>query len=204
MQPIPSSIPPLSSDQLRRQIRRDVRQRRRQLSAEQQALFAQQALERALAHQKIRQADSIAVFLSFDGELDTQPLIQRLWQRGKRVYLPALHPFSAGNLLFLRYEPDSELVLNRLKILEPRLDVRRVLPPQRLDVLLTPLVAFDRQGQRLGMGGGFYDRTLRHWQQGGPYPIGLAHDCQQVDLLPAERWDIPLPEIITPSRCWRW
>ncbi|EHD23297.1 MULTISPECIES: 5-formyltetrahydrofolate cyclo-ligase [Brenneria] len=204
MQPIPSSTAPLSSAQLRRQIRRDVRQRRRQLSAEQQALFAQQALARALTHRKIEQADSIAVFLSFDGELDTQPLIQQFWQRGKRVYLPALHPFSAGNLLFLRYEPDSELVLNRLKILEPRLDVRRVLPLQRLDVLLTPLVAFDRQGQRLGMGGGFYDRTLRHWPRGGPYPIGLAHDCQQVDRLPVESWDIPLPEIITPSRCWRW
>ncbi|RLM24504.1 5-formyltetrahydrofolate cyclo-ligase [Brenneria alni] len=204
MQPIPSSIPSLCFAQRRRQIRRDVRQRRRQLSAEQQALFAQQVLGQVLAHQKIEQAESVAVFLSFDGELDTQPLIQRFWQQGKRVYLPVLHPFSAGNLLFLRYAPDTTLVLNRLKILEPRLDVRQVLPLQQLDVLLTPLVAFDSRGQRLGMGGGFYDRTLQHWPQRGPYPIGLAHDCQQVDMLPVESWDIPLPEIITPTRCWRW
>ncbi|MEE3662210.1 5-formyltetrahydrofolate cyclo-ligase [Brenneria sp. g21c3] len=203
MQPMPSSTVSLSS-RLRQQIRQDVRRQRRQLSAQQQALSAQQVLARASAHPKIRHADTIAAFLSFDGELDTKPLIQQFWQQGKQVYLPVLHPFSAGNLLFLRYAPDTELVLNRLKILQPRLDVRQVLPLQQLDVLLTPLVAFDRQGQRLGMGGGFYDRTLRHRTPRGPYPIGLAHDCQQVDALPVESWDIPLPEIITPSRCWRW
>lgn len=181
-----------------------MRQRRRQITPEQQMLFAQQAADRASLHPKIQQAQRVAAFLSFDGELDTQPLIQQFWLLGKQVYLPVLHPFSAGHLLFLRYAPDTELVMNRLKILEPRLDVRQVLPTQQLDVLLTPLVAFDHLGQRLGMGGGFYDRTLQHWPRRGPYPIGLAHDCQQVDGLPSEHWDIPLPEIITPSRCWRW
>ncbi|RBP61959.1 5-formyltetrahydrofolate cyclo-ligase [Brenneria salicis ATCC 15712 = DSM 30166] len=204
MHPTPSFASSLSCAQRRQQIRQDVRQRRRQLTPDQQALFAEQAMDQVCRHPKITQADSIAAFLSFDGELDTQPLIQQLWRQSKRVYLPVLHPFSAGHLLFLRYMPDSELVLNRLKILEPRLDVRQVLPLRRLDVLLTPLVAFDSQGQRLGMGGGFYDRTLQDWSRQGPYPIGLAHDCQLVDCLPTEPWDIPLPEIITPSRCWRW
>ncbi|MCA6960821.1 MULTISPECIES: 5-formyltetrahydrofolate cyclo-ligase [Pectobacterium] len=190
----------------RQQIRQAVRQQRRLLTPEQQSRFAQQASERVMAHPKIIRADSVAVFLSFDGELDTSPLIQQLWQQEKRVYLPVLHPFRAGYLLFLRYAPDTELVRNRLKIMEPRLDVRQVLPLPQLDVLLTPLVAFDYQGQRLGMGGGFYDRTLqyRNYTSRGPYPIGLAHDCQQVDALPVESWDIPLPEIITPSCHWQW
>ena len=100
-------------------------------------------------------ANTVALFLSFDGELDTQPLIDQLWRAGKKVYLPVLHPFSKGNLLFLHYHPHSELVVNRLKITEPKLDVRDVLPLSQLDVLITPLVAFDEQGQRLGMGGGF-------------------------------------------------
>lgn len=94
-------------------------------------------------------AHTVAVFLSFDGELDTQPLIEQLWRAGKRVYLPVLHPFSPGNLLFLHYHPQSALVTNRLKIQEPRLDVRDVLPLAKLDVLVTPLVAFDEDGQRL-------------------------------------------------------
>ncbi|GKW03220.1 5-formyltetrahydrofolate cyclo-ligase [Pectobacterium carotovorum subsp. carotovorum] len=190
----------------RQQIRQAVRQQRRLLTPEQQSRFAQQASERIMAHPKIIQAESVAVFLSFDGELDTHPLIQQMWLQGKRVYLPVLHPFRTGYLLFLRYAPDTKLVRNRLKIMEPCLDIRHVLPLPQLDVLLTPLVAFDHQGQRLGMGGGFYDRTLQYRNQmsRGPYPIGLAHDCQQVDALPMESWDIPLPEIITPSRHWQW
>lgn len=157
-----------------------------------------------LAFEPVIRAQTVALFLSFDGELNTTPLIQSLWQAGKNVYLPVLHPFSPGNLLFLRYTPQSNLVTNRLKILEPKLDVRDVLPLNKLDVLVTPLVAFDETGQRLGMGGGFYDRTLQNWQQHGFYPVGLAHDCQQVETLPVEQWDIPLPAVVTPSRLWQW
>lgn len=83
--------------------------------------------------------------------------------------------------------------MNRLKIHEPKLDVRDVLPLSRLDVLITPLVAFDEYGQRLGMGGGFYDRTLQNWQHYKMQPVGYAHDCQLVEKLPVEEWDIPLP-----------
>jgi 5-formyltetrahydrofolate cyclo-ligase len=101
------------------------------------------------------------------------------------------------------------MVLNHFGIEEPRLNVQQVLPVSRLDIIFTPLVAFDATGQRLGMGGGFYDRTLQDWesaylQQCGPYPIGLAHDCQRVDALPVQEWDVPLPEIITPSTHYRW
>jgi 5-formyltetrahydrofolate cyclo-ligase len=190
--------------QQRQNIRNQIRQRRRALTSEQQNNFALQTAERIATHPRIQAAHSIAAFLSFDGELDTRPLIERLWQQAKQVYLPVLHPFSPGNLLFLRYAPETPLVNNRFNILEPQLDVRNVLPVGSLDVVLTPLVAFDSSGQRLGMGGGFYDRTLQNWQQLGPYPIGLAHDCQQVEQLPVEHWDIPLPEIITPSKNWAW
>lgn len=190
--------------QQRQNIRQQIRQHRRALTPEQQHNFAQQTAERIAVHPRILAAQSVAVFLSFDGELDTRPLIERLWQSGKRVYLPVLHPFSPGNLLFLRYTPETPLANNRFNIREPQLDVRHVLPLNSLDVVLTPLVAFDSTGQRLGMGGGFYDRTLQNWQQTGPYPIGLAHDCQQVEQIPVEHWDIPLPEIVTPSQNWAW
>jgi 5-formyltetrahydrofolate cyclo-ligase len=188
----------------RQEIRKLIRQRRRALTSDQQTQFAQQAASRLMAYPPVLLAHTVAVFLSFDGELDTQPLIEQLWRSGKRVYLPVLHPFSPGNLLFLHYHPQSELVINRLKIQEPKLDVRDVLPLDKLDVLVTPLVAFDEQGQRLGMGGGFYDRTLQNWRQYNVQPVGLAHDCQQVDVLPVEEWDIPLPAVVTPSKVWEW
>ncbi|CAM7553842.1 MAG: 5-formyltetrahydrofolate cyclo-ligase [Enterobacteriaceae bacterium] len=194
-----SALPPS-----RQEIRKIIRQRRRALTAGQQEHFSIAAAARMMAYPPVVMAHTVALFLSFDGELDTQPLIEQLWRSGKRVYLPVLHPFSPGNLLFLQYHPHSELVINRLKIQEPKLDVRDVLPLAQLDVLITPLVAFDSQGQRLGMGGGFYDRTLQNWQQYGLQPVGYAHDCQHVDMLSVEEWDIPLPAVVTPSRLWSW
>ena len=188
----------------RQQIRQQIRQRRRALTPEQQTQFALHAADRMMAYPPVLLAQTVAVFLSFDGELDTLPLIDQLWRAGKRVYLPVLHPFSPGNLLFLHYHPSSDLVVNRLNIREPKLDVRDVLPLSQLDVLVTPLVAFDAAGQRLGMGGGFYDRTLQNWRQHRLQPVGYAHDCQQVDALPTEQWDIPLPAVITPSKTWLW
>ena len=191
-------------EQQRQTLRHQIRQRRRALTTVQQYDCALQMAEQVMQHPRIQAAHTVAVFLSFDGELETGPLISLLWQQHKQVYLPVLHPFSAGHLLFLRYTADTPLLRNRLAILEPTLDVNNLLPLSQLEIILTPLVAFDHTGQRLGMGGGFYDRTLQHWQHSGPYPIGLAHDCQQVPLLPQEKWDIPLPEIITPTKNWQW
>ncbi|KLN97601.1 5-formyltetrahydrofolate cyclo-ligase [Moellerella wisconsensis] len=190
--------------QLRKSIRQQIRQKRQQLTKSQQQQAAQYISQQVLTDPKVQSAQTIALFLSFDGEIDTMPLIQQLWQRGKQVYLPVLHPFNRHSLLFLAYTPTTQLIKNRFNIQQPALDVQQVLPLNQLDIMLIPLVAFDLIGQRLGMGGGFYDRILAGWQQKGFYPIGLAHQCQQVDKLPSATWDIPLPEIITPQKIWRW
>ncbi|EKT64808.1 5-formyltetrahydrofolate cyclo-ligase [Providencia burhodogranariea] len=189
---------------MRQHIRKKIRKKRQELTAHEQQLAAQNLMHNALEHPAIIHAQHIALFLSFDGEIDTHPLIDALWQQNKEVYLPVLHPFNRHNLLFLRYTPETRLVKNRFNIDEPPLDITSVLPLSQLDIMMIPLVAFDDQGQRLGMGGGFYDRTLANWQQKGFYPIGLAHDCQQVQSLPTAHWDIPLPEIITPKKTWHW
>ncbi|WP_158783936.1 5-formyltetrahydrofolate cyclo-ligase [Pantoea sp. BAV 3049] len=188
----------------RQDIRTHVRHLRRALTPGQQQLAAVQAAERALNFAPIQQAKKIALFLSFDGELNTRPLITRLWQHKQEVYLPVLHPFTEGQLLFIRYDSETSLQPNRLRIPEPPLDIRNLATLSELDVLMVPLVAFDAQGQRLGMGGGFYDRTLQNWQQHGFLPVGLAHDCQQVEALPVAEWDVPLPAMITPSKIWQW
>lgn len=191
-------------DNQRQQIRSEIRRRRKALSDDQQRLAAQQAAQQALSFPPLTQANKVAVFLSVDGELDTRPLIELLWQRGQQVYLPVLHPFSAGNLLFIRYLPETPLTPNRLRIPEPPLDIRQMATLDELEVILVPLVAFDVHGQRLGMGGGYYDRTLQHWQQHGCLPAGYAHNCQQVGELPVAGWDIPLPALITPDKVWQW
>jgi len=181
-------------------LRKEIRERRRALSPILQQQASELLLQRLSTYKKIQTAKNIALYLANDGELDLMPFIEWCWQENKQVYLPVLHPFCIGQLLFLLYEKSSTLINNNYGIKEPKLEVNKVCPLNQLDVLCTPLVAFDSSGARLGMGGGFYDRTLVNWQQKKVYPIGLAHDCQQVDKVPVELWDIPLPEIITPTK----
>ncbi|WP_084256854.1 5-formyltetrahydrofolate cyclo-ligase [Pasteurella testudinis] len=180
----------------RRQIRRRMQAQRQQLSIEQQQQAERRICEQALALIERRKAQTIALYLAFNGEVSTALLIEKLWQAGKTVCLPRLHPFAAGHLLFFRYQPDSVLQANVFSIPEPALDLTTLIPQAELDMIFTPLVAFDKQGNRLGMGGGFYDRTLQHWQRKNFLPVGLAHRCQEVEQLPIEEWDVPLAQIL--------
>jgi len=185
-------------------LRKEVRLRRQQLSSTEQLQASEKLLLRLSTHKKVLAAQSIALYLNNDGELDTGLFINWCWQQNKKVFLPVLHPFCAGHLLFLQYEKNTPMINNCYGIAEPKLNVGKVCPVNKLDVLCTPLVAFDNTGARLGMGGGFYDRTLASWQvRNNPYPIGLAHNCQKVAQIPTEYWDVPLPEIITPARIYK-
>ena len=199
----------------RAHLRKLIRQRRQALSNAEQQQASQLLLQQLSVHTKIQQAQHIAIYLANDGELNPELFIQWCWQQNKHVYLPVIHPFSKGHLLFLHYTPQTVMVKNHYGISEPKLDVRHLCQVQQLDLLCTPLVAFDIKGARLGMGGGFYDRTLEKWYKQylakvqnpvkntplhSLYPIGIAHDCQLVDKIPLEQWDIPLPEIITPTQ----
>ena len=180
-------------------LRKTVRARRNALSLDEQKSASFKLVQQFSTHEKIRNAQQIALYLANDGELDLMPIIHWCWQHNKKVYMPVLHPFCKGHLLFLLYEENSIMVKNHYGIFEPKLDVTNVCPLNQLDVLCSPLVAFDKTGARLGMGGGFYDRTLANWRHHNIFPIGLAHDCQLVDRIPTQHWDIPLPEIITPT-----
>ncbi|MGF1687735.1 5-formyltetrahydrofolate cyclo-ligase [Photobacterium japonica] len=206
MKPATPSHAQPSQHTIRHTLRQQIRQQRRALSANEQTQAAHDLLTRFTRSPTLAQAHHIALYLAYDGEIDTQPLIHWLWQQGRDVYLPVLHPFSPGHLLFLHYTPTTPMHTNRYGIAEPKLDVRAVKPAMALDLICTPLVAFDLLGQRLGMGGGYYDRTLMQWHQHrqGPRPVGLAHDCQHVTSLPVEAWDVPLPDILTPSRHFHW
>jgi len=181
-------------------LRKVIRERRNKLSTVDQQQASELILQRLSTHPKVQSAQTIALYLANDGELDPILFIEWCWQQNKQVYLPVLHPFCSGHLLFILFEDSSIMIKNHYGIFEPKLEVSKVCPLDQLDVLCTPLVAFDNSGARLGMGSGFYDRTLANWQQHQVYPIGLAHNCQQVDKVPVEYWDIPLPEILTSTR----
>ena len=193
---IPSNRMKSTQQTLRHQLRQQIRKTRANLTALQQQQAEDSITQQALALIEDRNAQHIALYISFDGEISTEKLIKILWMQGKQVYLPVLHPFNPNHLLFLRYLPETPMLKNKFGILEPKLNVQNVLPLKELDILFTPLVAFDKQGNRLGMGGGFYDRTLQNWRNSSFIPVGLAHQCQQVEQLPTEVWDVPLHQIL--------
>jgi 5-formyltetrahydrofolate cyclo-ligase len=180
-------------------LRARLREQRRALSREQQRNAALR-LNRIVGHSALfRRSRHIAFFLANDGELDPQLLMQRAWRMGKICYLPIITP--AQSLWFARYEHGDPLAPNRFAIPEPsRAGLQRV-SARVLDLILTPLVAFDDQGHRLGMGSGFYDRTLsflrhRHaWRK--PRLLGVAHELQHLAALQAAPWDVPLDGVAT-------
>lgn len=185
-------------------IRRSMRQQRRSLPPREQARAAERLVRQVLRSGPFRRARRVACFISADGEIDTDPIIRAAWRLGKQVYLPVLTPFGPNRLWFRPYTADTPLVSNRYGIPEPH--GGRRLDGRELDLVLTPLVAFDREGHRLGMGGGYYDRTfarLHHglWQR--PRLLGLAYEFQQVAELPAEPWDVPLWGVATDRRLHR-
>jgi 5-formyltetrahydrofolate cyclo-ligase len=185
-------------------LRRTLRAARRQLSRQQQRAAAQGLVRRFRSHLILRRAQSVALYMANDGELDTAPLAHWLWSCGKQVFLPVLHPRHEGELLFLPWHPHTQMACNRFGIPEPAATSQPLAATWTLDLILTPLVGFDHRGQRLGMGGGFYDRTLaRMLARSGrkrPGLWGVAHDCQEVEGLPSEPWDIPLDGVITATR----
>ncbi|TBU97106.1 5-formyltetrahydrofolate cyclo-ligase [Phytopseudomonas dryadis] len=188
-------------DLSRAQLRRLLRQRRRSLAAHAQRQAAR-ALYRQLAqHPLFRRARHIALYLSNDGEIDPRPLMAAAHTRGKQVYLPVLSPWPRSKMVFQRIERNEPLSANRFGIAEPRRNGKRQRRIWALDLILLPLVGFDRHGGRLGMGGGFYDRSLayrarrKNWHK--PTLLGLAHGCQQVERLPMASWDVPLAATVT-------
>ncbi|MCU4676377.1 5-formyltetrahydrofolate cyclo-ligase [Catenovulum sp. 2E275] len=183
----------------RQQIRQTIRAKRQALSKVQQSA-AQIAVKQQVAQLELIKPDSkVAVYLTNDGELNPASIIEFVWQQNAKVYLPVLHPFAKNYLAFFEYNQTTALTHNKFGIAEPKLNAQTICPVNNLDIIFLPLVAFDAQGNRMGMGGGFYDRTFAnaHPQQ---KRIGLAHDCQQLDALPTETWDVPLDMLITPTQ----
>lgn len=185
---------------LKKKLRKQIRTLRKNLTPQQQLHAAEQLCQRILTCIKTRQANKVALFCSMDGEINTQMAIEALWHNNVAVYLPVIHPFNPHALLFIKYDATTPMKRSSLGMLEPLVECHQICPLAQLDILFTPLVAFDDTGNRLGMGGGFYDRTLERLDSNKTAVIGLAHDCQKVSSIPTEPWDISLKQIITPSK----
>lgn len=200
-----SAALPLAPEQrqLRQTLRLNLRARRRGLAPPQQAEAARQLARRlraALPHRQSR----VAAYVACDGEIDPASFLSALGREVALFYpvLSALAPagvrFAQAGLAPRRHAPHSHgWRRNRYGIPEPQ--ASRCRPAWTLSLLLLPLVGFDRQGRRLGMGGGFYDRVLADLRRRPRRPrlVGIAHACQEVGMLPAAVWDQAVDMVVT-------
>ncbi|HQT30300.1 MAG TPA: 5-formyltetrahydrofolate cyclo-ligase [Thiobacillus sp.] len=185
-------------------LRRQLKSARNAYTPAARRQAARASLRLALRHGLLLRARRIGVYLPHGGEFDAQLLISQIQLMRRECYAPVL-PQRGRVLRFARIQRNTPMTRNRFGIAEP-VDARP-LRARQLDLLLLPLVGFDQQGFRLGMGGGFYDATLafmrhrRSWRK--PRLVGLAYECQRVESLPHDPWDMPLDAVLTERGLYR-
>jgi len=188
----------------KKQILRQVfKEKRRCLSPSDQQKKSQQIVQHIQQSNVFKNAKKIGFYHAVRGEADPAQLAQ-LKQQGqsKHFYLPVISENQTTALSFVPLTSETKYQNNQYGIPEPIFDNSNLINVKQLDLLIMPLLGFDKRGNRLGMGGGFYDRCLAYKQQSPqqkPLLIGFAYDFQEVDSLQAEKWDIRLDGIATES-----
>ncbi|MBL8250419.1 MAG: 5-formyltetrahydrofolate cyclo-ligase [Candidatus Competibacter sp.] len=184
-------------------LRQRMREARRRLTAVERAEAAAAVARRVTGWPPFGAAARIAGYWACAGELDPQPLLAAAREAGKDVYLPIVVDAPSRGLRFAPYRPGCPLRPNRFSIPEPDVPSATWLMPEALELVLLPLVAFDATGVRVGMGGGFYDRSfafLRDSDDRGrrPWLLGLGYEFQKSPgPLAPEPWDVPLHAVVT-------
>ena len=146
-----------------------------------------------------QRSKNIACYLPAPDEVDTKRIIARAWRMKKRIFAPVVE--KNGHMSFRAMSAETTLYRNYFGLYEPCDE--EIISPRDLDIVITPLVAFDSQKQRIGMGGGYFDRTFSFLANRSTYLhpklIGVAFACQKVDKVPANPWDIPLFAVVTEN-----
>ncbi len=187
----------------RAQLRKTLREQRRALSPIAQKKAAQHFLKQFVKSALFHRHQRIAMYLANDGELNLQPTIDYALACGKKVYLPVLNTWPQTQMAFQQVVANQVWEKNRFNIVQPKINRDLQVKPWALDLVLLPLVGFDRTGGRLGMGGGFYDRHFAYltqrktWRK--PVLVGVAHACQELAHIPVQSWDIPLDKVLVAS-----
>jgi 5-formyltetrahydrofolate cyclo-ligase len=181
-------------------LRKQMRAQRRSLSAADHAIRSAHSAKAVTGLPMFRSGKRIALYLPFDREMDTAPLISAARRRGVRVFVPVIVDRRHARIRF--YPLGGKSRRGVFGIFVPSVLARPV-SPRWLNLIVIPLVGVDAAGRRLGMGGGFYDRALefrrrrRHWP--GPRLVGFAFECQRTGLKFAEPWDVALDSLATES-----
>lgn len=180
-------------------LRKKICAERAKLSADFQQQAANKVAEELKQTKIFTDSNHIAFYLAVNGEMDVAPLMQFAWELGKSCYLPIVNKDST--LSFALYNEGDPLFKNIYDIPEPYVKEDTLIRAKDLDTVIMPLVGFDLDGNRLGMGGGYYDRTFAfvkdNTKKQPPCLIGVAYEFQNISHFDQESWDVPLDMIAT-------
>lgn len=194
--------------EFRQNLRETMREQRALLTSDVQRANAERVAQFVVGSQLFKDSHSIAVYMPQRGEIHTQSIIESIWAHNKQCYLPCA---IDNTLIFRHYRKNTPLISGRYGIPEPDPLESTVIEAKELDLVLVPVVAFDKKGNRLGMGAGYYDRTFAfllddHSQSDSQHNsrtsnqtklMGLAHDFQQSERLDPQPWDVPMHVVVT-------
>ena len=179
------------------QLRAKALRARREMDEQERAAASELICKRVIHSGFFFASHSIACYLPMEDEVDTHSIIEAAWRANKRIFVPVLREHR--KMLFRELSHKTPLVQNSFGVWEP-VD-GKLISPRHLDIAITPTVAFDQNNNRIGMGGGYFDRCfayLRHRQNWfRPKLIGVAFACQEVEEIRANPWDIRLYRIFS-------
>ena len=181
------------------ELRKQICNKRAELSVDFRQQSAQKIADTISAMKIFQQSERIALYFAMNGEVDPSLLMQYAWNAGKTCYLPVLTKHKT--LQFVKYAKDDLLVNNSFNIPEPNLTQDDLIAPEDLDMVIVPLVGFDINGNRLGMGCGYYDRTFSFTKNSSGHQktclVGVAYEFQNLSQIDANPWDVPMNIIVT-------
>jgi len=182
---------------MQNKIRNHGRSARKAMTRQERTSASEKISETVIHSSWFQRSKFIACYLPLPAEVDTWRIIERAWRMKKRIFAPVVE--KSACLKFREITAETSLHRNELGIFEP--DGTPLISPRSLDIVITPLVAFDSRNNRIGMGGGYFDRTfsflLHRHAYLHPKLVGVAFACQKVEEIGPNPWDIPLFSIIT-------
>lgn len=192
-------------DQERRVLREFVIEQRNALTKHQLRAASRDMCLLLESTPEFHHAVHLAAYWPIKGEMDVRPVIEQALRYGKHVYLPVI--VGGDTMMFAPYDQDTPVKKNRFGIPEPDVPEKELSSPRDMDLVIVPLVVFDAHGNRLGMGGGFYDRTFAFLNDEPdhmkPCLVGAAHEFQHTGDIPPHPWDVPTRLVVTEQQVWR-
>ena len=185
-----------------KEIRATIRESRQAVPPPYARQAAAKFVELLVEFDWYKNANRIAAYLPFNGEADPLPLMDRALIDGKQIFVPVIVS-KAEPLRFDAWTQETKVTENKFHIREPNASEASITPAE-LDLVITPLVAFDQQRNRLGVGGGYYDRTFAFLNDVAtadrqPLMVGLGYELQRIKKIDSQSHDVKLDAVVTES-----